>query len=472
MATANNTTQCFKCLKYKKITTLCKGCLKEFCQTDWSEHYQVLNEELHSIINDYDQFRHTINDQKQNPINHSLIKQIDQWETNSIQIIQQTAEKCRQSVVEHYKTSFEDTEQNLNELSKQIKEIQRENEFNEIDLNDLKEKLRKMSEQLNNPSNISIQKHRQGYIKEISVISRKETKFQQNGIIVAGGNGHGRQLNQLSYPQGIFVDENKTIFIADLANHRIVKWKCDGKQGQIIAGGNGHGERIDQLNNPLDVIVDQKNHSIIIADGENRRVMQWSRDQQQQILIQNISCFGLTMDQHGFIYVSDWEKNEVRKWKLENINEKKEGTSVAGGNGEGSQLNPLCRPQGIFVDKDQSLYVSDCLNHRVMKWRKDAREGVVVAGGNGEGNNLNQLNQPVGLFVDEWNQIYVADWKNHRIMRWCEGDEEGSIAVGGNGRGSESNQLNRPIGLSFDFEGNLYVSDCVNHRIVRFDKIH
>ncbi|UJR24477.1 hypothetical protein I4U23_005852, partial [Adineta vaga] len=292
-----------------------------------------------------------------------------------------------------------------------------------------------------------------------TIKQKQKTKFQQNGTIVAGGNGDGNQLNQLYCPQGIFVDENKNIFIADCDNHRIFGWKCDEKQGQIIAGGNGEGERIDQLNCPSDVIVDQQNHSIIIADRGNRRVMRWSRDQKQQILIQNVDCWGLTMDQHGFIYVSDWKKNEVRKWKLEKINENKEGTLVAGGNGKGNQRNQFNFPMFIFVDKDQSLYASDEKNHRVMKWRKDAKEGIVVAGGNDEGNNLNQLNGPRGLFVDEWNQIYVADWGNNRIMRWCEGDEEGEIVVGGNGKGSESNQLNCPYGLSFDSEGNLYVSD-------------
>ncbi|UJR17586.1 hypothetical protein I4U23_004482 [Adineta vaga] len=173
MATANNTTQCSKCLKYKRITVLCKGCSKEFCQTDWNDHQQLLNEELNSIINDYDQFRHKINDQKQNPLNHSLIKQIDQWERKSSRTIQQTAEKCRQNVFEHSRRSFKDTEKTLSELSEQIKEIQRENEFNEIDLNDLRRKLNQMNEELNNPSNLSIREHRQGFIKEISIVFLK-----------------------------------------------------------------------------------------------------------------------------------------------------------------------------------------------------------------------------------------------------------------------------------------------------------
>ncbi|CAF0794210.1 unnamed protein product [Adineta steineri] len=140
-----------------------------------------------------------------------------------------------------------------------------------------------------------------------------------------------------------------------------------------------------------------------------------------------------------------------------------EGTVVAGENGQGNQVN---RPSYIYVDEEQSVYVSDMNNHRVMKWRKNAKEGIIVAGGNGQGRNLNQLSKPQGIIVDHSSQIYVADWRNQRIMRWCEGKEEGEIIVSGNGKG---NQLNYPNSLSFDDEGNLYVIDRWNHRIEKFE---
>ncbi|CAF1368023.1 unnamed protein product [Adineta steineri] len=104
-----------------------------------------------------------------------------------------------------------------------------------------------------------------------------------------------------------------------------------------------------------------------------------------------------------------------------------------------------------------------------MKWRKDATEETIVAGGNGEGRNLNQLSYPEGIIVDDLGQIYVIDGGNHRVMRWYQGKEEGEIVVGGNGQGDESNQLNHPTGLSFDNEGNLYVADHFNHRIQKFE---
>ncbi|CAF4097005.1 unnamed protein product, partial [Adineta steineri] len=255
---------------------------------------------------------------------------------------------------------------------------------------------------------------------------------------------------------------------ADYWNDRIIEWKYNAKERKIIAGGNGYGNGMNQLNNPTDVIIDQQNHSIIIADRGNRRVIQWL-NQKQQILIDNIDCFGLAMDKNGFLYVSNCKKNEVRRWKMGEYNN--EGIVVAGGNRKGDRLNQLNFPTFIFVDEEQSLHVSDRYNHRVMKWRKDAKEGTIVAGGNGKGRNRNQLSSPAGVVVGDLGQIYVADWWNHRVMRWCEGKDDGEIVVGGNGYGNQSNQLNRPFDLSFDHEGNLYVVDCGNHRIQKFEII-
>ncbi|CAF3894139.1 unnamed protein product [Adineta steineri] len=294
------------------------------------------------------------------------------------------------------------------------------------------------------------------------------TKWRRHGITMAGGNGHGNQLNQLFQPQGIYVDDDdQTIYIADSGNDRIVEWKYGAKNDQVVAGGNGHGNGSDQLNEPANVIVDKKNDSLIICDRLNRRVVRWSRQNSRngETIISNIDCWGLIMDKNEDLYVSDWKKHEVRRWKQG----EKEGTIVAGGKGEGNLLNQLNHPTHICVDEHHSVYVSDWRNHRVMKWMKGAKEGIVVAGGKGKGNSLTQLSNPRGVIVDHLGNVYVADMSNERIMRWCEGSTEGSIVVGGNGRGEQSNQFKYPAGLSFDIEGNLYVVDCHNHRIQKFD---
>ena len=244
-----------------------------------------------------------------------------------------------------------------------------------------------------------------------------------------------------------------------------MEWKSYATNGRIVAGGNGQGNQMNQLSYPKDVIIDKKNNSLIISDYGNRRIMEWSLENNTntgQVIILNILCYGLTIDKNGDIYVCDEQKHEVKRWKRG----EKEGTLVAGGNGKGNLLNQFDEPTYIFVDDDLSLYVSDTENHRIMKWVKDAKEGIVVEGGNGQRYSLTQLYLPAVLTVDQLGQIYVADHYNDRVMRWCEGDKKGSIVVGGN---DVTNQLSRPIGLSFDQQGNLYVSDFRKHRIQKFE---
>ncbi|CAF4154930.1 unnamed protein product [Rotaria magnacalcarata] len=293
-------------------------------------------------------------------------------------------------------------------------------------------------------------------------------QWVQNGVTVAGGNGYGDATNQLRRPEGLFVDDDQTVVIADEGDHRIMQSKKgDTMNGQVVAGGNGQGNRLNQLNWPTDVLIDKETDSLIICDQGNRRVVRWSRfsgTTQAEILIDNIDCWGLAMDEHRYLYVSDTKKHEVRRYQLGDNN----GTLVAGGNGKGNGTNQLKDPYYLFVDRQQNVYVSDRNNHRVMKWNKGAKEGIAVAGGQDYGDALTQLYDPKGLFIDALGTLYVADSANNRVMRWTQGMKQGTVIVGGNGWETGTNQFNIPIGLSFDRHGNLYVADADNNRVQRF----
>jgi len=296
-----------------------------------------------------------------------------------------------------------------------------------------------------------------------------------DGQTIAGGNEQGNKLNQLSCPCRIYVDDKQQlIYIVDRGNDRIVKWKLNGgksDQGQIVAGGNGQGNRIDQLNWPTDIILDEKKKSLSICDFGNRRIVRWSLENlnyDKEILIENILCWGFMMNENGDLFVSDFDNHAVKRWRKDEIGRKGKGTIVAGGNGQGNKLNQLYWPTYIFIDREETVYVSDSRNHRVMKWLKGASEGIIVAGGQGDGNSLKQLSYPMGLVANEAGDIYVADCGNSRIMCWSLGSKEGRVVIGVNGRGKGLNQLSYPEGLSFDVENNLYVPDCDNHQIQRF----
>ena len=292
-------------------------------------------------------------------------------------------------------------------------------------------------------------------------------KWIQNGITLTGRNEGDEGLTQLHNPCDLYVDNDQSVVIADFWNHRIVEWRHGAASVQLIAGGNGEGNRNDQLNRPTNVVVDKQTDSLIICDRGNRRVVRWPRRDGStgQTIISNVACCNLKMDDDGFLYVTDEENYEVRRWQMGETH----GALVAGGNGQGHRLDQLDNPAYIFVDCDHSVYVSDLSNHRVVKWVKDAIEGITVAGGYGQGNALTQLSNPRGIFVDQLGTIYVADCSNHRITRWCKGAQEGSLVVGGNDQGRQTNQLYCPAGLSFDRHGNLYVADQNNDRVQRFD---
>ncbi|CAF1358264.1 unnamed protein product, partial [Rotaria sp. Silwood1] len=268
-------------------------------------------------------------------------------------------------------------------------------------------------------------------------------RWQQSGITVAGGNRQGNEINQLSDPLGLYVDDDQTIYVADQSNHRIMEWKRGATSGQVVAGGNGQGSGDHQLSNPQDVIIDKERDSLIICDRSNGRVVRWPRRNgtSGETIISNIDCVGLTMDENGSLYVTDVGKDEVRRYRRG----ESQGTVVAGGNGRGNRLDQLSFPTYVFVDRDHSVYVSDGANHRVMKWMEGAKQGIVVAGGQEKGNDLTQLSYPLGVVVDQLGTVYVADWENNRIVRWPKGATQGTVIVGGKGSGEQSNQLNGPV---------------------------
>jgi sugar lactone lactonase YvrE len=239
-------------------------------------------------------------------------------------------------------------------------------------------------------------------------------------------------------------------YICDYDNNRIVFWKKGARVGQFIT----------QCDQPTAVLYDSKEQRLIISEKGNHRVFQQSleNNQKRSVLISNIACRGLALDDEGCLYASDFEKHEVRRYRPGETN----GTLVAGGNGQGDRLHQFNGLSRLFVDKDQSIYITDYENHRIMKWRKNGKEGMIVAGGRGQGDSLKHLSYPRGLWVDSIGSVIVADSENNRIMRWFQGAQQGNVIV-------EKNQLNTPMGLCLDAQGNLYVADSMNFSIKKFE---
>lgn len=255
--------------------------------------------------------------------------------------------------------------------------------------------------------------------KMVAVVTiSQDARWERQATSILGGQGIGDGLNQLRFPEGVFVDKDGTAFVADWLNNRILARRKDAKSPSIEAGGIRTTYDSEALLRPTDLIVDKDNDSLIISDNGKRRVIRLFREHgvnRIETILDNILFWGLTIDDEGSLYITDLEHHAVRRYRRRE--KMTTGTIVAGGHGEGQGFNQLNRPLYIFVDNEYSIYVSDCENHRVMKWRKNASTGIQVAGGSTSGTDMTHLCYPSGIVVDRQGTIYIADSNNHRVMR-------------------------------------------------------
>jgi hypothetical protein len=170
MATATGKGRCITCSKEKRAVR-CEGCSQLFCFDHLPDHRQELSQQLDDIEVRRDVFRQTLTEQTTNPNKHSLIKQIDQWEEDSIRIIQKTAKECRKKILQHSSEHITDIEMNLAKLTDQLRQTRQENDFNEIDLQEFRRKLTKLSEELDKPKNISIEESSSSLVNKISIVT-------------------------------------------------------------------------------------------------------------------------------------------------------------------------------------------------------------------------------------------------------------------------------------------------------------
>jgi sugar lactone lactonase YvrE len=99
----------------------------------------------------------------------------------------------------------------------------------------------------------------------------------KQGIVVAGGQGKGNGLTQLSYPRGLVVDQLGTVYVADTGNDRIMRWVKGATQGSVIVGGNSAGGQSNRLYGPEGLSFD-RHGNLYVVDNGNLRVQKFNID--------------------------------------------------------------------------------------------------------------------------------------------------------------------------------------------------
>ena len=193
---------------------------------------------------------------------------------------------------------------------------------------------------------------------------------------------------------------------------------------------------------------------------------------------------GIGEDLEGNIYLSDREGKLV--WKLE-----KSGRAVviAGtGKSTGSHGIPegrlraremdLAMPEGLVVDLDGSILLSDSYNHVI--WRIDQEGYMTRFAGTGErgrgGEGVKALEStfafPCDVRLDSKGNIFVADLENNRIRKITRDGLVTTVAgtgvpgYSGDGGPAIKAELNAPWGILIDKEDNLLIADS-NNDVIR-----
>jgi sugar lactone lactonase YvrE len=269
----------------------------------------------------------------------------------------------------------------------------------------------------------------------------------------------GNDLRSFSSPEGIFVERNGTMFVADTGNHRVVKWASDATAVGWIGGGSngwhtgasaGPGTDANTFSSPTGVTVDWLDR-VFVADRDNHRIAYWSS----------------VGDAIG------WMGGGTSGWQ----------TTAAPA--AGSDSSSFDTPYDVTID-GSTLYIADTGNHRIAKWSLSASSQGWLGSGAGTwqtgsvctpGSDAASFQTPRGVAFDELGNLYIADTGNHRLTKWeADGTPLGWATSSGwettgtySSAGTGFLSFDSPQGLAVDDDRNLLLADRGNHRVIRWD---
>ncbi|MFZ4621536.1 MAG: alpha/beta hydrolase-fold protein [Bacteroidota bacterium] len=231
-----------------------------------------------------------------------------------------------------------------------------------------------------------------------------------------------------------------------------------GVLGQSNFTSNLSGAGAASLNSPAGVAVDPMTGKLFVVDRYNNRILRWSSSAKMT----NGSSAEAVLGQPDFFTVSS-------------------GLSAA-------KLND---PLRVCVDSAGRLWVSDYLNNRVLRFDNASSKSTGAAADavlgqpdfttNSGATTAVKMKGPVGVCIDKSGKLWVTDRLNHRVLRF---DNAASLTNRANANGVlgqpdfttgtlglSAIKMNRPMGVYADAHDHLWVCEDDNNRVIRFDSV-
>lgn len=273
-----------------------------------------------------------------------------------------------------------------------------------------------------------------------------------NGVAGSGGDGAAATAAGLNGPQGVWVESDGDVLIADTGNNRIRR--VDAASGVISTvagtgvrafGGDGGPATAAALAGPR-ALAQDGNGTLYIADASNGRVRTVDTNGIIQTIAGNgtigyftddvaatstalIDMASLAVSANGDVYISDSEQGTHRIRRVSAATGMistvvGRGVQGFGGDNGPATLADLAFPRSVTLDAMGNLLVADTANHRVR--RMDATTNILATvAGNGSGVDFGGdggpalaigIAQPRGLVASPDGSIYLTDNFN-RVRR-------------------------------------------------------
>jgi hypothetical protein len=316
----------------------------------------------------------------------------------------------------------------------------------------------------------------------------------------------------LNQPSAVATDPAGNVYIADAGNLRIRKVSAEERIITTIAGTGNPGYNGDgipatsaNITTPRALAADAAGN-VFIYEASTARVRRvdastglistyagngtigWSGDGGPATGASLSNVDGLTVTPNGDLYISDAGNRRLRRVANDTgfiTTVLGNGTAWFCGNSTPRRGSCIDTPQGIAVNAQGVVYISDSGNGRIRK--VDPGSGLLTtiagsgafAGHSGDGGpaiNASFGAEPQGLALDSLGNLYIAGGLDHRVRR-IDASTGTITTIAGNGAAGYSGDggsallasFDNPTDLVVDAAGNVYVSDSNNHRVRRID---
>jgi uncharacterized protein (TIGR03437 family) len=322
-----------------------------------------------------------------------------------------------------------------------------------------------------------------------------------NGTAGYSGNNGPAASASLNGPSGLAVDAAGNLYIAETNNNRVRKVSAGiitlyaGSGANSISALSGTAATLP-LSTPVGLAIDASGN-LYVSSEDYVLVMQITASGVMSLFAGHgysgtsdgdggpatsahfLSPTALAVDANENLYIADNVAEVVRKVNAAGVITEIAGTPNMlglGGDGGASTAALLFGPDGLAVDKNGNVLVSDYGNNRVRKVDPVALTINTVAGtnailGDGGAATTAQLLNPAGTAMDAAGNLYIADTWNHRIRKI---DTTGKISTfagtgtpgySGDGGAATSAELLLPGGVAVDPFGDILIADTGNNRI-------